>query len=244
MRDRLLQVLSLVLLIVVWATLAIVVGHDVIPGPAKVAPELARLVTSGEFVGPLVESLARTLVGFVVGFVAGVAIGIASAKSPWFAVLTAPALSILLFAPTLVIIFLGIAMLGQQLFTVAVICGLAVTPNIVVYMRDVMADFDPDILAMADSFRVPTLQRVRDAYLPYLIPPMLASARIGFSMAWKVVLLAEAFGFAGGLGFQIRIQYSVYDLTALLAWLSIFVVSLVLIEQLIRATERAVVKWQ
>jgi NitT/TauT family transport system permease protein len=81
-------------------------------------------------------------------------------------------------------------------------------------------------------------------YLPYLIPPMLAAARIGFSLSWKVILLSEVFGFPGGLGFQIRINYTVYDLTKLLAWLGIFVIALLVIEQLIRATERAVVRWR
>ena len=98
--------------------------------------------------------------------------------------------------------------------------------------------------SMADSFRVGGRQRIRDVYLPYLVPPMLAAARIGFSMSWKVVLLSEVFGFPGGLGFQIRINYTVYNLTALLAWLAIFVLALLVIEQGLRLTERRLVRWQ
>ena len=97
---------------------------------------------------------------------------------------------------------------------------------------------------MADSYRAGRVQRIRDVYLPYLVPPILAAARIGFSMSWKVILLSEVFGFSGGLGFQIRINYGIYDLVSLLAWLSIFVIALLAIEQLIRITERRVVKWQ
>jgi NitT/TauT family transport system permease protein len=244
MRDRLAQAFSIVALLVAWALLAVVIGNGILPGPLEVVPALGKLITTGAFAGPLSQSLTRTIVGFVVGFVAGTAIGIASAKLPRFSLTTSPLLNIVLFAPTLVIIFLGITILGTQLFSIAVIVGLAVAPNVAIYMRDVMKDFDPELVAMADSFRLGSVQRVRDLYLPYLVPPMLAAARIGFSLSWKVIMLSEVFGFPGGLGFQIRINYTIYNLTVLLAWLSIFVIALLFIEQLLRRAEHAIVKWQ
>jgi NitT/TauT family transport system permease protein len=253
-RDRAAQLASLAALVVVWALISAAVeafrvvqersGGNLLPGPIDVAPVLAELVTSGEFAGPLWESLTRTAIGFTVGFLAGVGIGIATAKARWFSLSTAPLLNAVLFAPTLVIIYLGIVMLGVQITTIAVITGLVVGPNVAIYMRDVMRDFDTELVDMANSFRVPPWQRVREMYLPYLVPPMLASARIGFSMSWKVVLLSEVFGMPGGLGFQIRSNYTIFNLTLLMAWLAVFVIALLLIEQLIRYTEHRVVKWQ
>jgi NitT/TauT family transport system permease protein len=244
MRNRVAQVVSLVAVLVVWALLAIAIGDNVLPGPIEVAPELGEIVASGRFLGPLVESLTRTAVGFTVGFLVGFAIGLAMAKVPWFSVASTPLTNVVLFAPTLVVIYLGIAIVGTNLLSIAIITCLAVAPNVAIYMRDVMGDFDPDLSSMADSFRVPARQRIVHLYLPYLIPPILAVARIGFSMAWKVTMLSEVFGFAGGLGFQIRINYGIYNLTALLAWLAVFVIALLLIEQLIRGTEKALVRWQ
>lgn len=253
-RDRAAQLGSLLALIVVWGVISAAVevlrvvqersGGNLLPSPIDVAPALAQLVTSGQFAGPLWESLTRTAIGFAVGFLSGMAIGIATAKAQWFSISTAPLLNVVLFAPTLVIIYLGIVMLGAKIITIAVITGLVVGPNVAIYMRDVMRDFDPELVDMADSFRVRSAQRVRDMYLPYLVPPMLASARIGFSMSWKVVMLSEVFGMPGGLGFQIRSNYTIFNLTMLMAWLAIFVLALLIIEQLIRYTEHAVVKWQ
>jgi NitT/TauT family transport system permease protein len=244
MRHQSAQLFSLLAVIVGWGIVSAVIGTRVLPGPIQVGPALAHLLTSGEFLEPLVQSLGRTAVGFVVGFVVGVGIGIGAAKSPWFALTATPLLNVVLFAPTLVVIFLGVAILGTSLVSIAVITAIAVAPNVAIYMRDVMRDFDPELVDMSDSFRVPTAQRVRDLYLPYLVPAMLAAARIGFSMSWKVIMLSEVFGFPGGLGFKIRINYTVYDLTTLLAWLSIFVVALLLIEQLLRISERRLVPWR
>ena len=244
LHDRSVQVLSLVALLVAWGLLSLALGSKVLPSPTKVAPQVGDLLKSGDFLGPLLESLQRTVIGFVVGFVGGVAVGIAAGKARWFAFTSSPLLNVVLFAPTLVVIFLGIAILGTEITAIALITGIVVGPNVAIYMRDVMRDLDPDLLSMADSFRVSTIQRVRDVYLPYLVRPMLAATRIGFSMSWKVVMLAEVFGFSGGLGFQIRINYTVFNLTALLAWLTIFVLALLVIEQLIRVLEKAVVKWE
>jgi len=253
-RDRIAQLGSLVALVVVWGLISVAVeafrvvqqrsGGNLLPSPIDVAPALVDLVASGDFAGPLWESLTRTAVGFTVGFVAGVAIGIATAKARWFSLSASPLLNLILFAPTLVIIYLMIVMLGVGILTIAVITTLVVGPNVAIYMRDVMRDFDTELVDMANSFQVPARRRVIDMYLPYLVPPMLASARIGFSLSWKVVLLSEVFGMPGGLGFQIRSNYTIFNLTLLIAWLAVFVIALLLIEQLIRFTEHRIVKWQ
>jgi NitT/TauT family transport system permease protein len=244
MRDLGAQFLSIVVFVAVWGLASILIGPKILPSPVDVAPALGDLLSSGHFVSPLYESLSRTTIGFVVGFSSGLAIGIAVAKAEWFRISASPLLNIFLFAPTLVIIFLSIAILGTGPISIAVITGVSVAPNVAIYTRDVLRDFDPELVAMSDSFKVETRQRIKDMYLPYLVPAMLAAARIGFSMSWKVIMLSEVFGFPGGLGFQIRINYTVYNLTQLLAWLAVFVIALLLIEQLLRETERAFVKWQ
>lgn len=244
MKARLIQILSLAVLIGVWALIASLIGTRTLPGPADVVPDLTTLLTTGAFLDPLVQSLQRTAAGFILGFAIGLAYGITAAKVPWFSLSSSLLFNITLFAPTLLVIFLGIVMLGTHLIAIMIITAIVVGPNIAVYMRDVMKDLDSDIVTMADSYKASTRSRVQDIYLPYLVPPMLAASRIGFSMAWKVVMLAEVFGFPGGLGFQIRISYTAYDLPLLMAWLSIFVVALLMIEQVIRATEHRVVRWQ
>ena len=245
MKDRATQLASIVLLVAVWALLARSVGGGgVVPGPADVVPDLMRIIPSGDFLVPLATTLSRTASGFSVAFLGGIAFGLVSAKSTLFRRSTAAIFGALLFAPALAIIFLGIAMLGTNTASITLITGLVVGPSVAIYMRDVLHDLDPGLLALADSYKVGVAQRVRDVYLPYLIPPMLGTSRIAFSMSWKIVMISEVFGFPGGLGFQIRIQYGIYNLSLLIAWLIVFVATLLVIEQLIRLTERLVVRWE
>ncbi len=248
LRDRGIQVASMVGLLAIWELFSFLVGEfagtSIMPGPIDVAPRFFRLVASGEFIGPLLETLGRTGLGFLVAFVLGMAIGIASAKVIVVKAATGLTMNILLFAPTLVVIYLGTAMVGVGNITVAAVAGLLVAPNVSIYMRDVLSDFDPDLTAMADSYRVPTRQRVVDVYLPYLVPSMLAASRVAFSQAWKIVMLMEVFGQPGGLGYEIRSSYYIYDLQRMLSFLIVFVVALLVVEQGIRIAEHRLVKWQ
>jgi NitT/TauT family transport system permease protein len=251
LRDRAIQVASLIGLLVIWELFSLAIGafggHAIVPGPTQTAPEFFDLLGRGVYFTPLVESLSRTAIGFLTAFVAGTAIGIATAQAPTFKILTAPSMSVLLFAPTLVLIYLGTSMIGVGgggFTTIAIIAGLVVSPNVAIYMRDVMRDFDPDIASMSDSYRVPTRQRVIEVYIPYLIPPILAAARIAFSQSWKIVMLTEVFGMPGGLGFAVRSAYTMFDLDRMMSFLIVFIVALLIIEQGIRIAEHRIVKWQ
>jgi len=251
LRDRGVQLGSLVILLLLWQVFAKAIGafggHNIVPGPIETAPEFFSILESGGFWTPLIESVSRTAIGFVVAFVAGTAIGIATAQTPTFRAFTAPSMNVLLFAPTLVLIYLGTSMIGVSgggYSTIAIIAGLVVAPNVSIYMRDVMKDFDPELAAMADSYRVPTRQRVLEVYIPYLIPPILAATRIAFSQSWKVVMLTEVFGLPGGLGFAVKSAYTVFDLDRMMSFLVVFVVALLVIEQGIRLLEHRIVKWK
>jgi NitT/TauT family transport system permease protein len=252
LKDRGLQVLSLVGLLSLWALFSYLIGtfggHSIVPGPIDVAPEFAKLIVSGNFFQPLVETLSRTGVGFLTAFIAGLTVGLATAKLPTFKLITAPSMLVLLFAPTLVLIYLGTSMIGVRggsgYVAIALIAGLVVAPNVAIYMRDVMADFDQELADMADSYRATTRQRIFDVYIPYLVPPILAASRICFSQSWKVVMLTEVFGMPGGLGYQIRSSYYIFDLTRMMSYLVVFILALLVIEQVIRLTEHRLVKWQ
>jgi len=243
-KERGLQLLSLVLLVLAWGVTSLIVGPHIIPPPTDVFPVAWEMVASGAFAEPLFASLFRLLLGFILALSLGTAVGIASAQLLRLGTAAAAMLTIIMSTPSLVIIFVAMIMLGQTDLTIVLVAGLIVFPFVAVPMRDAMKEIDRDILSMADSFKVSTLRKIVDVYIPYLIPPILAASRIGFSLAWKMVVLSEVFGFASGIGWRISLAYFQYDLKALIAWMIIFVVIILFVEQTIRISERRVVKWQ
>lgn len=243
-KERGLQLASLILLVLAWGGVSLIVGERIVPPPTDVFPVAWEMVASGFFAEHLLASLNRLLLGFILALLLGTAIGIASAQLIRLGIAAAAMITIIMTMPSLVIIFVAMIMLGQNDFTIVLIAGLIVFPFVSVPIRDAMKEIDRDILSMADSFKVSTLRKVVDVYIPYLVPPILSASRIGFSLAWKMVVLSEIFGFGSGIGWQISLKYFQYDLESLIAWLIIFVVIILFIEQIIRAGERKVVKWK
>ena len=242
-KERGVQLLSLVLLVLAWEVGSLLVGGRIVPSPLVVFPAAWKLVITGTFAEPLFTSLYRLLIGFIIAMLLGIAMGIATAQIKKFGIAAAAALTIIMSMPSLVIIFVAMIMLGQTDLTIILIVGLLVFPFVAVPMRDAMKEIDQDILSMAESFKITTLRKVLDIYIPYLVPPILAACRIGFSLSWKMVILSEVFGFTSGVGWMISLAYWQYDLKVLIAWLIIFIVVILLIEQIIRISERRVVKW-
>ena len=234
----------MLVLVGAWFLVAELVGSHILPGPLQVRPPLWDLLQSGEFVEPLTRSFIRVMLGFSLAFALGLAYGIVAGSSDRIAYASSAIVNILLLAPSLVVIFLGIIMLGATDLTAVLLTGILVSPPIGIYIRSVVQALDRDVLEMADSYKIATIDRVRGIYLPYLIPPMLAATRTGFSDAWKAILLIEVFGLSGGLGFEIRRAYFIYNLPLLFSWLVVIVIVLLVLEQLLRAGERAVVRWQ
>ncbi len=237
------QISSLLLIVAIWWVASGIVDSRALPSPAAVFEALAGLIGSGEAFPPLLATLGRTVAGFLLGIVLGTAYGIAANLSRTFDELTRWLLQITIFTPTLILIFLFLISLGRTNLTVIVLIGLVILPVVGTYIRDAMSDFDDELTGMARSYKATLAQRVRDVYLPFLIPPLLAAGRIGFTLSWKVAFLSEIFGFPGGIGWQVKTSYDIYNIVSLLAWLMLFIFVLLAAEQLMRLAEKTIVKW-
>lgn len=243
LKERSTQLLSLVLLVAVWEGISLVVGR-LVPSPVDVFPAAWNMIVSGSFFAPLFTSFGRLLMGFALALTLGLAFGISSAQLSKFGIAAGALFTVLMTTPSLVIIFVAMLILGQTDSTIVLIVGLIVFPFVAVPIRDAMKDLDQDVLGMAKSFKVTTRRKVIEVYVPYLIPPILAASRIGFSLSWKIVILSEVFGFTSGIGWRMSLAYFGYNLIELMAWLVLFVVIILVIEQVIREAERRVVRWK
>ncbi|MFQ5872475.1 MAG: ABC transporter permease [Dehalococcoidia bacterium] len=102
-----------------------------------------------------------------------------------------------------------------------------------------------DIMEMAKSFKVTTWQKVRDVFLPHLLPYLLASSRIAFSLGVKVIILAEVVGLSRGTGFMINYWRDKVFLGPIIAWGMVLILIALLMEYgLFRVLERNIAKWR
>jgi NitT/TauT family transport system permease protein len=145
----------------------------------------------------------------------------------------------------LVVIILAYVWVG--LVEAAVILAVSVNkiPNVVVTMREGARSLDPDILEMAQSFRLSRGRNLRHVVLPQLYPFMAASARSGLALIWKIVLVAELLGRSDGIGFQLNLFFQLFDVAGILAYAFAFIIVVQILEVgVLQPIERRVNRWR
>jgi NitT/TauT family transport system permease protein len=147
--------------------------------------------------------------------------------------------------PALVTIILAYIWLG--LTDVAAITAVAVNkiPVVIVTVREGARAVDPELLQVARAFRLSRTRTLTRVYLPQLYPYLMAAARAGLSLIWKIVLVVELLGRSNGVGFQLSIFFQFFDIGGILAYTLVFAGVVLLAEAfLMRPLERRLTGWR
>lgn len=228
-----------------WALAAHAWPSRALPSPTQVWHVLVREAASGELPFHLGVTLARVVAAYVlamvIGSVVGILLGIHRRADRFFN----PWVILFLNIPALVIIVLAYIWFG--LTEAAAVGAVAVNkiPNVVVTMREGARALEPRYQEMAAVYRFSTLDRIRHILLPQLQPYFAAASRSGIALIWKIVLVVELLGRSNGVGFQIHLNFQLFDVAAILAYTLAFVAIMLLIELLlVQPLERHASRWR
>ncbi len=240
-----LQLASLALLVAVWQVSAATFDSRLLPGPIVVFDVLVRDIGSGELLHHLGITLARVAASFVIAMVFGAAIGIAMGRVKVVDRFFDSWLVLFLNIPALVTIVLAYVWFG--LVESAAIAAVAVNkiPNVAVTLREGARALDRDYMEMAEVFRLGQWRILRRVVLPQLYPFIVAAARSGLALIWKIVLVVELLGRSNGVGFQIHLFFQLFDVPSILAYTIAFVVVIQVIELVVmQPLERRATRWR
>jgi NitT/TauT family transport system permease protein len=243
--DAWLRVLSLLGCLVAWQLIAQTGRLPLLPTPAVVLTSLWRHVTTGELLRHLAITLGRVAAAFVVAMGIGAGLGILMGRRRWVDAGLDGLLVLALNIPALVTAILCYIWLG--LTEVAAITAVALNkiPTVVVMVREGARAVDQSLLDVATVFRVPRGRRFTRVYLPQLYPYLMASARSGLALIWKIVLVVELLGRSNGIGFQLGTYFQFFDITSILAYTLAFAAAVLVIEGVgLRPLERRLTRWR
>src|SRR5918992_2864115 len=200
--------------------------------PIAIAQEIVDIFQSGELWMHLSSTLFKIAIGFSIAFLLGAVIGLLTQYRWWEAffkdfvtgTMTTPGL---VYALVVGIIF-GFSQLGP-VFAIVFATFSYVTVNVAEGIRAL----PKDLIDMATSFRVGSVSRLRQVVIPHLAPYLFTGIRYGFSIAWKVTVLTEVFASNVGIGFTMRVQYQLFSMSGLLAWIAIFFILMLFLEKVV-----------
>jgi len=244
-RGWLWRVASLIVLAVVWEIAAQLAGSNMLPTPVAVLAAVVRDTRSGQLPLALGITLARVVAAFVVAMSIGTVIGFMMGRSRKLNLLLDGPLVLALNIPALVITILCYLWLGLTEVAVIVAVALNKIPVVVVTVREGSRAIDARLLAVAQVYRVPRTVRLWRVILPQLYPYLIASARNGLALIWKIVLVAELLGRSNGVGFELSVFFQYFDITSILAYTLAFAALVMIIEAgVMRPLEKRAMRWR
>lgn len=236
---------SVFFIIAFWHLIALLASSAMFPPPTDVLNSLMEHISSGELLHHLGVTLYRVAMIFLIAMPLGIAFGLLMGNFKKVDAALDTLLVLGLNMPALVVIMLCYIWFG--LSDVAAILAVVINkvPTVIVNIREGAKAIDKKLIEVAYIYRVSRYKMLFTFYIPQLYPYIIASARNGLSLIWKIVLVVELLGRSDGIGFQLSMFFQFFDITSILAYSFSFIVIILLIENLIfRPIDIRIAKWR
>jgi NitT/TauT family transport system permease protein len=244
-RRYLAVVLGWLVFIGLWWLLALWVGSEArLPSPGRVFQEIV-IILQDDFWTQFWASIVRVLAGFFAAVLIGTPVGFFMGRSKYWGnflqspVIVAGSIPGLTYAVMAFVVF-GISFWGPVLAV-----GLIAMPYVAINVAEGVRGVDRRLVEMSTAYGRNERQVFRHVTVPSVLPFVFAGVRLSFSLAWKVGTLTEVFGSSKGIGFQIRRNYQLFNMPAVIAWVLLFVIFMLLIERFVLVRmERRLFRWR
>ena len=239
------SILSVAGFVLMWFIAAEIAQSRLLPGPGAVMEYIYEETVYGDLLAELGITLWRVVASFVVAMVIGSAIGLIMGEMPAVNRVLDPWLIVLLNLPALVIIILAYVWFGLNEAAAIGAVALNKIPNVIVILREGARSLDPGLDEMARAYRLSPWSKFRNVVLPQLQPYFAAASRTGISLIWKIVLVVELLGRPNGVGFELHLNFQLFNVTAILGYTVAFVAVMLAIEYLlVQPLERYSTRWR
>ncbi|MFW6774159.1 ABC transporter permease [Nocardioides sp. CPCC 205120] len=221
------------------------VAGDRVPGPGATVDRLRSEAALGELWGNLAISMNRFVLGLAVALVVGVALGVLMGLSRFADAALSDLTMAALAAPAVIWALLTTMWFGFGWLTPVTTVFLSALPFVVVNIAKAVRAVPADLRLMARAFGVPRHEVLRHVVAPAVAGSTIAAVRFAIMSAWNGLLLAEWFGSTSGVGWRSRYWYDANQLDGFLAWVVVFIVFLVVVDQLLLGpVERWATRWR
>jgi sulfonate transport system permease protein len=246
LRDALLAWIVPLALLALWALAARHewVAPQVLPAPEAVAQSLRDAVASGELWAHLQVSLWRVLAGFALGLAGGLVLGTAMGLSPTFDDYVHPLFKAFSQVPVLGWLPLLMLLVGiDEALKVILVAKAALVPvalNTAQGIRGVPTRY----IEMARVLRFTRWQLLWRVVFPAALPTIWSGVRYGLTHAWLALVVVELLASSEGLGFMIVYGRQLFQLDVVMAAVIVVGVAGFVLDRLLAATERRLLRWR
>lgn len=251
LRDRgwfvlLSQVVLFFVVMFVWDALGRhgVVDKTLISGPLDVLEQLKTLYESGTLFSQVVATMYAVGLSLLIGVPLGGLAGLILGSSRYLDRVAEPFLVPLNSLPRIALAPLFIVWFGLTVNAKAAV-GVTLVVFIMLFnTRAGVKETNRDLLLLADSLGMSTIERYRKIVLPGSIPVVVAGIRLSLTYALLGVIASEMIGSRDGLGTDIVRYSNTLQVGGVFAILVILALISFVMDRLLGAFERRALRWQ
>jgi ABC-type nitrate/sulfonate/bicarbonate transport system permease component len=208
--TRVLKIASIVLILVVWEIYGRSTNPLLFTAPSRVARATVEMISDGELLPALGQSLLVLAIGLALGTLAGIALGLLDGRSriaaalmdlPTIALYATPMVALV---PVLVLWF-GFGMVAK----IVIVFLFAIFPVLINTSRGVR-ETDPRLEEVARAFCSSERRMWRDLTLPSALPYIVTGIRLAIGRGLIGVVVAEFYTSISGLGYVIVSNANVF----------------------------------
>ncbi|MEO9339660.1 ABC transporter permease [Mesorhizobium sp. SB112] len=212
--------------------------------PTLVAERLISLAASGDLWRHMQRTLLEAGLGLALAFAVGVPIGMAMARFKYANSVAEPFIMALYSLPRVALAPLFIIWFGIDLFSKVMMAFSTVLFIFMLNIHEGLKTIDRDLVDLFRTMKAPRHYVARKVLLPWLVPWVIASLRIGVGLALIGAVVAELIGASAGLGWYIEHSAGRLDTTGVFAGLTSLTFIAVAGNLIVGALERKFSSWR
>jgi len=236
---------TLIVALVGWQVLSLFFLPVILPGPVALLKRMAAIYGDPASYVVVGQTLLRIFAGFALSMVVGTAFGLLMGISRNFEAFFDSWIMVLLTVPAVCWAFLSVMWFGISEAAPILTIVLIVFPFVTINIWEGVKAMERALTEMGSVYKANRALMLRKVLVPQLMPYVFSSLRIALSLAWKIALVAEAFGAGSGVGQQLINWFQDTRVDMMLAWGVSFMIVMVLIDLFIfRLWARRTFAWR
>ena len=239
------RVASLLGLVIVWQLGSLAFSARYVPGPLPTFSALWDLAQSGVLPKHFNVTMIRMLVSFTIAMLIGLAIGTVMGLYRRAEQALDLLVMVGLTIPGLCYIIVAFMWLGLNDRAAVLAIAWTTFPAIAINIWQGVKAIDQRLIDMARVFGASGWRRTARVVVPQVLPYLMAAARFGLGIIWKVTVLVELLGRSDGIGYMLNYSFQMFNMADVFAWTIFFTIVMLAIElAVLKPIERRLFLWR
>ena len=231
-KRLLLGVLVVAAFVALWWVAAAVSSSALMPTPDRALRAMVDVLLAPNGWRHVWDTTSRVLLGTSIGALIGTVLGVITRYSRIAeAAVRLVIYPVLQSEPTLCWAFIFALWVGSYGVAPVLTVTVAVAPFFIINIWEGMKELDLTLVEMAGMYTRRPMRVLGKVIAPMLYPYVFAATKSSFMTAWKIVIPAEIFGAASGMGYMMSLAFGGFRIPQVFGWTLAFALILIIFDR-------------